>query len=998
MSEPAKAAAPHGSGERKQITAVFMDIAGFSNIASTADPEDLQHWLEDFYAQSRKIIEAHDGEVTEYLGDGIVALFGLERADELSASKAVNAAITAIRDVTAGKDKEFAIELRVGVATGEVAVRVNQSNDNRPRATGMVTILAQRIQEQATPGTVLISESTRHLLRDTITTHEIGLRLLKGFAEPKRLYQPLVDAYVSNPMEQAFFVGRTAELRRIATSEQPCLVVGQAGIGKSALARHISLQAPAATTFAADGVHIRASYQPFAQWIMQQTARRLPEFGDLERCFGALGDQEQRALALILGLEEGQRLLAEKPSVALKAYIEASLWHAIQSVQADGLLVFEDLHWLDNASFGVLQHLLQSAEAAKYKILMTSREDTKISKYLGHLNVTLIPLDVLDDTHAGMMLDRLSQGQTAANQRMALLTRAAGIPLFIEQLSKRGTTDEGPPATVPDSLMDLLAEQIDAMGPSKPVLQCAAIIGGSFDLEMLNAIAAEHAPLKPHLAKACTQNILQQTGPTTWAFSHALLHEAAYQGMLRQTRIAYHGKIAAHLQAHHADAVMRDPALLTDHLSLSQQHIPAIQSYLDVSQWALFQGAFDDSEAHVLAAISLCRQAPEGVDVRALEIACYTALGSVRMHTQGFTAQPVKDAFAHVARLTAGQNAFTAANGPAFYGSFTHAILAGDKAGSDHFSALLRAAAASVSAEETNSELRLASINVDTSLHFYTGNFDSQFKGFATLCDIYDIARHGAMISKYGVDPLAATQMFEAVGRAICGDTHLVADLSAASDAHQTRLNIPVMLPYAQIWGAVPLYYAGDTDVAIARCRKGLEIAHVQSATFWQVTGAAWLHVMDPTQSDSTEGLESFNQVNTALQTIGSNIGLPYFRAHYALALLKHEKGEEAYQVSSHAVFENQANGLHCWFPEVLRLHATVCLHTGRVDDAAHALEKAANLAAAQSAKLWLLRARLDQFRHGLTKASTIRATVESFDARAQPPEIFLAKELLAQA
>lgn len=996
MSELAPTVAGIGSGELKQITAVFMDVVGFSDIASTSDAEDLQQWLEEFYAQSRQIVEAHDGEVTEYLGDGIVALFGLQRADELAASKAVNAAMTALRDVTAGQNKGMTLQLRIGVATGEVAVRANSGKDNLPRATGMVTTLAQRIQEQAAPGTVMISESTQSLLRDTIATQTVGQRRLKGFAEPLTLFQPLADTFVATTLNQPFFVGRKAELSKISASADPCLVIGQAGIGKSALARQVGQGAVARTTFAADGVHIRASYQPFTHWIMRQTGSKLPEFGDIQRCFGTLEDDAKRALALILGLPEGQRLLAEKTNVALKALIEASLWEAIRSTQSSGLLIFEDLHWLDNASFGVLLHVLQSAEAANYQILMTSREDTKIGKYLGHATVTVIPLDALDEADAGMMLDKFSEGQTPLDERTALLARAAGIPLFIEQLFKRGTSGVVTSTTVPGTLMDLLADQIDATGSSKPVLQCAAIIGRSFDLEMLGVIAAEHAPLTSHLSKACAQGVLQQTGPTSWMFAHALLHQVAYQGMLRRTRITLHSKIADHLQTHHADAIMRNPTLLTDHLSLSQQHIPAIESYLGVSQWALFQGAFDDAEAHILAAISLCEQAPEDVDVRALEIACHTALGSVRMQTQGFTAQPVKEAFEQVAKLASTQNTYSAANGPAFYGSFTHAILSGDKAGADRFSTLLREAAGSVPAEETNHELHLASINVDASLYFYKGDFDAQFKAFAALRNIYDITKHGAMISKYGVDTFAAAQMFESAGRSICGDTHLVADLSAETDAHQKLLNIPIMLPYAQIWGAVPLFYAGETKAAIARCRRGLQTAQAQSAVFWQVTGAAWLNVMDSSQTDSAEGLAGFHQVNQTLEMIGSHIGLPYFRAHYALALLKHERADDAYQASWLATRENEANGLLCWYPEVLRIHAYICDQTGRKEDAARFLEEAADMATAQNAKLWLLRTRLDQLRSGRTDASTVKAVVQRFDARAQPPEIAQANALLS--
>lgn len=988
--------AENGRGERKQITAVFIDVVGFSDIASTADAEDLQLWLEAFYTQCRTIVETHDGEVTEYLGDGVVALFGLARADELAAAKAVNAAMSAVDGINAGPDQGTPIQLRIGVATGEVAVRAAVGNDNLPRATGMVTTLARRIQEQAAPGSVMISESTHGLLRGALGAARIDGQILKGFANPQTLYRPVRAHHASPAPHQTAFVGRTEELRRIAESDTACLVIGQAGIGKSALARNVAYYATAVSTFAADGVHSRASYQPFTQWIMQQTGKTLPEFEDIRSSFSHLADDAQRALALVLGLPEGQRLLTEKTNVALKSLIETSIWQAIQALQSEGLLIFEDLHWLDSASFGVLLHILQSDHSA-YEILLTSREDTKIGKYLGRLPITIIPLGALDRTDAAVMLDTLADGgQDAGPQAASLLERAAGVPLFIEQLFKRHTSDVADPAMVPGSLMDLLAEQIDATGATKPVLQCAAIIGQNFDLEMLGAIAKDHGPLEPHLQKAAAQGVLQQINNQNWTFAHALLQQAAYQGMLRKTRVTYHSQFAAHLQDNHTDAVRRNPALLTNHLSRAQQHIPAIQNYLTVSQWALFQGAFEDAEAHTLAAIALCGQAPSELDVRTLEIACHTALGSIRMQTLGFTAEPVKKAFEKVAKLAATQNDYSTANGPAFYGSYTHAILSADKPAALHFSKLLQEAAHTVSAKDTNKEVLLASLNVDTSLYFYSGNFARQFAEFSALRAIYDVSKHRAMITNYGVDTFAAAQMFEVAGRAICGDTHMVDDLIAETDAHQALLNIPVMQPYAQIWGAVPLYYAGQTKTAVARVLLGLQTAESQAAAFWQVTGSAWLNVMDPQQSATAEGLEGFAQVIKTHELIGASIGLPYFRAHYALALIKHGRFEEAYQTSLQATRENDDNGLHCWYAEVLRIQATVCQAFDRSLDAGRYLEQAASVAIQQNARLWLLRARLDQMQADLIDADTLQAAVDQFDPRAKPPEVAVAQQVLS--
>lgn len=992
MDEPAVMPAASGVGERKQITAVFLDVVGFSDMASTADAEDLQLWLEDFYAQCNEAMTLHDGEVTEYLGDGVVALFGLKRADELTAAKAVTAALGAIERITKGADRDIA--LRIGIATGEAAVRAANASDNLPRATGMVTTLAQRVQQMAEPGTVMMSESTYQLLRDIVAVEAFPGQMLKGFADPQTLYRPLPAQPPEDPIDELPFVGRAVEKARILASTDPCLLIGPAGIGKTALARNLAQVDDKVTRLAADGVNTRASYQPFMQWVMQQTGSTLPDFADLQKRFAGLPDQAIQALALVLGLPEGQRLLAEVSNVALKALIEDSLWRAIQDVQPEGMLIIEDLHWLDNASFGVLVHILQSDSAARYRVVMTSREDTKIGKYLGRMPITMVPLDPLDDAEASLMLEALSE--TESDDRAALIEKAAGVPLFLAQLSKLTADQTKPDATLPGTLMDLLADQIDATGESKPVLQCAAVIGPAFDVEMLGAIAGDHAPLEPHLEKARARGVVQKTGPQSWRFAHALLHQAAYQGMLRRTRIDFHSSVAAHLQDNHADAVRRNPTLLTDHLRQAQQHIPAIQNLLGVSQWALYQGAFDDAEAHLLVAITLCEEAPAELDVRALEIACHTALGSVRMQTLGFTAEPVRDAFAKVSDLAARQNTYSEANGPAFYGTFTHAIVSGDKSGADEFSMRLREAAEVVAEGDQTHAVRLASLNVDVALHFYSGSFEQQFAEFAKLRDVYDIAKHGAMIATYGADTFAAAQMFETAGRAISGDTHQVAGLIAETDAHQDLLNIPVMQPWAQIWGAVPLYYAGETQTAVARVLAGLETAASQAAAFWQVTGGSWLNVMDPSQSDTPEGLAGFAQIIQTNEMIGANVGLPYFRSHYAVALAKHGQDDAAYQASLQASRENEASGLLCWYPEVLRLHAQICRGVGRIKDSERYLEEAVEVATRQNARLWLLRAQLDQVAAGTVDPSALQGTCDSFHASANPPELAQARALLA--
>ena len=729
---------------------------------------------------------------------------------------------------------------------------------------------------------------------------------------------------------------------------------------------------------------------------MDQIGSKLPALQDLRETFPSLTDEAQRALALVLGLAEGQSLLNQRSSFALKALIEDSLWRAITATQPNGLLIFEDLHWLDNASFGVLVHVLRNVRPKNHQILLTSRETSKIGEYLGRCPITVISLAPLSDAESADMLDALSDGEITTDKRAWVIARAAGIPLFVEQLFKRASSGPATTAEVPGALKDILADQIDAAGPAKPVLQCAAVIGNSFTLDLLNVVAAELGPLGPHLDRACRQGVLKQTGERQWAFAHALLHQAAYDSLLRDHRVAYHARIAAHLQKDHFDAVRRNPALLTTHLSRSRQLIPAIENYLTVSQWALFQGAFDDAEAHVLAAISLCTQAPVNHDLLALEIACHSALGSIRMQNQGFTAEPVRQAFATVAQLAASQDRRSAANGPAFYGGFTHAVTSGDKAAADQFSDMLREVAETVIVDDGNDELLLASLNVDTALQFYSGNFGKASAAFEKLRARYDITRHAAMISRYGADSFADAQMLYCLTQAICGNTQKIPEMLAETDAHLALLNIPVMRPWVQIWGAVPLFYAGHRDTAIKRIRLALETAAQQAAVFWQVTGGAWLHVMQPSASAGDEGLADFRRIIDAHVDIGAHVGLPYFRAHYARALARQDRGDDAYEASLQAVRENAASGLHCWYPEVLRIHAQVCDALGGTSGGGRFRAQAARVASSQDARLWLLRTRLDQMDRGEIPPWQLQEAIDALDPLADLPERRAAVTMLA--
>ena len=981
------------AGERKQVTAVFLDIVSFSDVASTADAEDLQHWLEDYYQKTGAIVEGLGGEITEYLGDGLVAIFGLSRADELAALKAVRAALDVVASLAGERVSGPGLSLRAGVATGEVVVRGNAPRTNWPRLTGGVTTLAQRVQAAASPGTVLIDAATEGLLRGQVHLAPMPDQMLKGFAEPQTLYvaSPRLP---ERPAEgRRALVGRDTELSVVAAASGAVLVMGEAGIGKSALASQVARMAEARQFFLADGTATGSSYHPFKEWLLYRLKEAAPGLEALETTFPALGPRDRRCLALILGLVEGQALLAEYSSMALKAHIETALIAAIETTTEGGALIFEDLHWFDAASLDVLRHLLEHFGGAPLRIVMTSRPDDRVRDLSARSDVETLTLAPLSPDAALGLLESLSGGALDPARRDRLIHRAAGIPLFLEQLYLRGAAraDEA----VPETLTALLAERIDDTGADKPLLQKAAALGHVFRRDLLEAIAPEVGDVTARLEVLAQAGVLRRRSGTEWAFGHALLCDAAYQSILRQTRRDLHDMIARTLEGRFPALLARDPALLAGHQRRAGRLAEAVGGYLGAAKWALMQGAFADAEAHARAALALCYD-PDLDGPRApLEIECFTALGSIVMQHQGFTAPTVRDAFDQVHRIARSQALPGPESSAALFGSFSHAIMAGDRRKSDEFQDLLTDLAGRSGEGDIGTEVRLAALAADNCAAFYSGDFSVQFRRILEIRDLYRIEKHATMIARYGMDIFAAAQMFEAPARAICGQCDRVEALVAETDAHQDRLNIGVMRPYALIWGAVPLFYAGHQDAARARLQDGLRVAEAQGAAFWQLTGAAWHHIMTPPDAVSPASVEAFGKVADAYAAVGANVGVPYFRAVHAGQVASLGRSDAAYEVSSAAVRQARESGLHVWYPEILRIHAGICADLGLTEEALLSLDLAISTAERQGAALWMLRAMLDRASLAPPDPSILSRTLSRFSATAALPEMARARALV---
>jgi hypothetical protein len=204
------------------------------------------------------------------------------------------------------------------------------------------------------------------------------------------------------------------------------------------------------------------------------------------------------------------------------------------------------------------------------------------------------------------------------------------------------------------------------------------------------------------------------------------------------------------------------------------------------------------------------------------------------------------------------------------------------------------------------------------------------------------------------MDLIGTALEFASAIRALRGEAAAALALVRETDKHVLTLDLPVMKPCVLIWGAVPLFYAGAKEEALARLALGLDAAQDQGAVFWQVVGRAWAFVMEPAFATGEGGLADFAATITAVGQVGADVAVPYFQAVHAARLAEAGQPTAALPVSRGAVAAARQAGILCWLPEILRLHALVCRACGHLDGAARALAEAADLARRLQAGYWL--------------------------------------------
>ncbi len=690
---------PAREAERRQLTLLFCDLVGSTELSRQLDPEELAEVMRSYQKTCQTKIDRWGGHTAKFLGDGVLAYFGFPEAHEDDAERAVRAGLDLVRGVAELMAGDRRLSARVGIATGLVIVGdlIGEGASLEEAVIGETPNLAARLQALAEPGCVAISALTRDLVGELFDVQDLGTHLLKGFAQPVQVWGIVgakagVSRFAARAgRDLAPMVGRERELalfddlwrQALVAQGQMLLIAGEPGIGKSrlteAMAQRIAGRPVTTVTFQCSPFHMNSALYPVIERIEQAAMWQPDETDDarldkIECLLNEALPDERDAPALIAALlslpaERYPRLnltaqrQKEKTLAALIDYLESL------ARGQPALLVFEDVHWIDPTSLELLDQLADRLKSLAMVVILTYRPEFQPT-WLGQAHVNSVLLNRLPKSQSTQMIAGVIGGKALPAMILEqIVEKTDGVPLFLEELTKTVIesgflVDSGdhftikgdlPPLAIPTSLRDSLAARLDRFSHIKEVAQIGAAIGREFSHSLVAFLSSsDDEQLAVSLNNLLEAGLIFKRGTgaeVIYIFKHALVQDAAYQSMLIARRHQLHAKIAHTLIERFKETADQQPEVIAHHFSEAGIYDQAADYWRQAGELALRRSATAEAAAHLRRGISDLQKCP-AVDSRARdELELQLALGAALIASKGYAAPETGEAYERAVEL-----------------------------------------------------------------------------------------------------------------------------------------------------------------------------------------------------------------------------------------------------------------------------------------------------------------------------------------------------------
>jgi class 3 adenylate cyclase len=691
-------------GERKTITALFADLKGSTALIEGLDPEEARAIIDPALQLMMDAVHRYEGYVAQALGDGIFALFGAPFAHEDHPQRALYAALRMREEMRRYSDKVrlkhgVPLAMRIGINTGEVVVRSIRKDDLHTDyvPVGHSTNLAARMEQMATPGSTLISAHTYKLTEGYFAFKALGQTQIKGVEELLSVYEVLGAGPLRTRLQVAArrgltrFIGRQQEMEQmqhalaqaIAGHGQIVGVMGEPGLGKSRLFYEFKVlsQAGCLLLEAYSVSHGKAStYLPVIELLKSyfriepqddERTRQEKVTGKVLRLDRSLEDILPSLFAL-LGIEEQPSPLQQMdPQIRRKRTFDAlKKLFLRESLNQPLILIFEDLHWIDSETQGLLDTLSESVASARILVLVNYRPEYR-HEWGSKTYYTQLRLAPFGKAEAEEFLTiLLGNDGSLKGLRQLILEKTEGTPFFMEEVvqileeegvlsGERGNYRIEKALTalhISPTVQGVLAARIDRLAADeKALLQQLAVIGREFPLSLVRQIVTQPEEELYRLLSSLQHKEFLYEQPAfpepDYLFKHALTQEVAYGTVLQERRKALHERTAQAIESLYSTKLEDHYSALAHHYSRSGNTLKAVEYLHLAGQQAVQHSANAEAITHLTTALELLRTLPDTPERTRQELALQTTLGPALITTKGIGASEVEKVYTRAREL-----------------------------------------------------------------------------------------------------------------------------------------------------------------------------------------------------------------------------------------------------------------------------------------------------------------------------------------------------------
>jgi class 3 adenylate cyclase/tetratricopeptide (TPR) repeat protein len=989
--------------ERRQITVLFCDLVGSTQLARAMDPEDWHQLLNEIHSQFGEVVAEHHGHVAQYLGDGLLAYFGYPTAAQDDPRRAVTAGLALLRQAASIEAATHRnIRVRVGIHTGAVVVGHVGSRRQESLALGETPNLAARIQELAPPNSVVVSAETHRLVEGFFLSEVLGSLVPKGFSDPVSLYRVLEESGVTTRLEAASaagltpLVGRDVEARAIeqawslaeAGRGPTMLLLGDAGIGKSRLIHELKERLePRRVSFLElrCSEHARNSaFHPLIEGLQRLAGVRPGESTEqitskLDRLLRPLGLSEQQTALIrsLLGVPLPSSYVL--PTQSLRAaLVEAfSAWVAGTADSGPTLFIVEDLHWADPSTLELLSALVKRPSPRTVLTVFSARPEFQTEWTAEQHVQTLVPRR-LDAHDTRRLITFVAGGEFLPKELVEqLATRADGIPLFLEEMTKAilesgllRKTDDGYQldqpirnSTIPTTLHDSLMGRLDQLGPHKAIVQVASVLGKEFSLRLFESVwrrspSPADIDVKTGLERVVAAQLISRSGQfesdTVYQFKHSLVQEAAYHSLLRSARRNYHLQTAGALRDEFTAQAELQPELVAYHYAAAQMDEQAADFWFKAGQRSIGSSAYLEAISQFSAALDHLGTLPRSAQRLRREIENRAALGVALLTTRGYAAREVHETFSLAALLCKELGAELPFR--VLYGVWGVNLVRGDLTSVQHMVPTFKR----VAQEEADSMSSLAAHAALGTWAFWRADYTGLREHYEAASRLLDANRakamHEQLVRDHGFEGLLYAHLYFAWSLAITGDGAGATRVLREAESLAERTGDPYVRATVLAFGAALNHDLGDIPRASELAERLRELAEEKGYLFWLAialvirghgAGArdapdAWIERVD-------EGLAMF-------RVAGAKTPYTYYSTYLAEVYIATGRAEEALGVLDAGLEAARTTVEGNYAPEILRLIGEARLTLGHVDAARSSLDASLALAREQGARLFELR------------------------------------------